>query len=306
MSSCLICEIPLIESNDENKTQIYMYKGLKVFECPTCSKYSIWPNEIKDGIWEKLLNDKRGLVRGLLYHDLIAEREPLSKADLNVRAEPTIITRAEALLKVMKRLYPQMGNNLDLRTDYQKFTSASYSKDKEEMKYIANSALCSEYEFLESQSKDGDKFKISTKGWIHLANPKMQDSRKIFVAMWFDDSLNAIYDKAIVPAIESCNYQPVRIDHKDHTNKICDEIIAEIKASKCLIADFTGHRSGVYYEAGYAHGRGLPVIFTCKDKDMNNLHFDIRQYNCIFWKKAESDAFKKALTNRIKAVLDQK
>ena len=49
-----------------------------------------------------------------------------------------------------------------------------------------------------------------------------------------------------------------------------------------LSSDFTGNRGGVYYEAGFAHGLGLPVIFMCRDGD--ELHFDVRQYNCIFWK----------------------
>ena len=38
----------------------------------------------------------------------------------------------------------------------------------------------------------------------------------------------------------------------------------QIRKSKFLIADFTGQRGGVYYEAGFAYGLGLPVIWTCR------------------------------------------
>ena len=38
-------------------------------------------------------------------------------------------------------------------------------------------------------------------------------------------------------------------DH-EHINRIGDEIISQIRRSKFLIADFTGHRGGVYFEAG--------------------------------------------------------
>ena len=41
-------------------------------------------------------------------------------------------------------------------------------------------------------------------------------------------------------------------------NKIDDEIVAEIRRSKFIIADFShgsdGARGGVYFEAGFAHG----------------------------------------------------
>ena len=40
----------------------------------------------------------------------------------------------------------------------------------------------------------------------------------------------------------------------EHINKIRDEIISQITRSKFLIADFTGHRGGVYFEAGLAMG----------------------------------------------------
>jgi nucleoside 2-deoxyribosyltransferase len=69
----------------------------------------------------------------------------------------------------------------------------------------------------------------------------------------------------------------------EHINKIDDEIISLIRKSKFLVADFTGHRGGVYFEAGFALGLGLPVFWTCRKDDLKNLHFDIRQYNCIDW-----------------------
>jgi nucleoside 2-deoxyribosyltransferase len=60
-------------------------------------------------------------------------------------------------------------------------------------------------------------------------------------------------------------------------------IVAEIRKSKFLVADFTGHRGGVYFEAGLMMGLGRPVIFTCRDADLSSAHFDTRQYNHIGW-----------------------
>lgn len=67
-----------------------------------------------------------------------------------------------------------------------------------------------------------------------------------------------------------------------------------------ILLDIEG---GVYFEAGFAKGLGLEVLWTCKDNDKNNLHFDIRQYNFIFWEDEKLDDFRKKLAYRIESVL---
>jgi hypothetical protein len=144
-------------------------------------------------------------------------------------------------------------------------------------------------------------------GWRELDNLKRArtDSSQAFVAMWFHDSTNDAYLKGIAPALAATGYTPIRIDKKEHNNKIDDEIIAEIRRSRFLIADFTCEpknvRGGVYYEAGFAQGLGIPVIWTCKDTAINDLHLDTRQYAHIVW-KAPSDLYLQ-LKNRIGATI---
>ena len=50
-----------------------------------------------------------------------------------------------------------------------------------------------------------------------------------------------------------------------------------------------GVRGGVYWEAGFAYGLNKPVIHTCKDdeKSRRRIHFDVDQYNTIFWKDGD-------------------
>src|SRR5262249_39657567 len=78
-------------------------------------------------------------------------------------------------------------------------------------------------------------------------------------------------------------------------NKIDDEIIAEIRRSRFLVADFTCEllehegktfalpRGGVYYEAGFAQGLGIPVIWTVRSDCIDHVHFDTRQYSHVVW-----------------------
>ncbi|MGG1824137.1 hypothetical protein [Bacillus mycoides] len=146
---------------------------------------------------------------------------------------------------------------------------------------------------------------LTVKGWNRVAElerESVQDSQDAFVAMWFDEKVNDVYDEAISEAIKEAGYNPIRIDKVNHNNKICDEIIVKIKRSKFIIADFTGNRGGVYFEAGYAMGLGKPVIWTCHTDHLKDLHFDTRQYSHIVWETKED--LRVQLLNRIKATIN--
>jgi len=125
--------------------------------------------------------------------------------------------------------------------------------------------------------------------------------------MWFHADTNEAYLEGIQPALIDSGWKAMRIDKKEHNNKIDDEIIAEIRRSRFLIADFTcepkNARGGVYFEAGFALGLGLPVIWTCKETSLADLHFDTRQYAHIVW-KSPSDLYTQ-LKDRIGATIGE-
>jgi nucleoside 2-deoxyribosyltransferase len=148
----------------------------------------------------------------------------------------------------------------------------------------------------------GGQWKVSGTGLIQADEWKERASaaNQGFVAMWFDHTLEDAW-KAMQQAISDAGYKSLRIDTKEHVNEICDEVISEIKRSRFVVADYTGQRGGVYYEAGFAAGRNLHVISTCRKNDMANLHFDIRQYNCIDWETPNELA--RRLQVRIEAVI---
>jgi hypothetical protein len=153
-------------------------------------------------------------------------------------------------------------------------------------------------------------YSIAAKGWERVDEllSRRPSTPQVFVAMWFHPSTDDAYQQGIAPAIEANGYAPVRIDRKHHVNKIDDEIIAEIRKSSFVVADFTCEagqvRGGVYYEAGFARGLGLEVIWTCKDTSMGDLHFDTRQYSHIVW--TDPAHLKDQLTARIGAVIGQR
>ena len=137
-------------------------------------------------------------------------------------------------------------------------------------------------------------------------------SDKVFVAMWFNERTDGARD-SIKSAIRAAGYEPIRVDEKEFTGRIDDEILHDIRKSGFVVADLThglcgevdkghcGARGSVYYEAGYAHALGKIVIFTCKDVPGQERHFDIRQYNTILWKDEED--LRERLEKRVREVI---
>jgi hypothetical protein len=144
---------------------------------------------------------------------------------------------------------------------------------------------------------------LTTKGLMFVEGLRsaVPDSGQGFVAMSFSDELRDAWLNGFDPAIRAAGYRPMRIDAKDYAGGVMDEIIAEIRRSRFVIADCTQQRNGVYFEAGFAIGLGLTVIPTCQADDMKNRHFDIQHLNTLEW-QTPADLVE-ALAKRIVAVL---
>ena len=152
--------------------------------------------------------------------------------------------------------------------------------------------------------QNGPLYRVTVDGHHEIAQDEVNvSSSQAFVAMWFDREMEADYDQGIEPAIEASGYEPKRIDRDPAVHKVDDAIIAEIRRSRFLIADMTcgsdGPRASVYYEAGFAHGLGIEVIYSCREDSLDRLAFDTRQYNHIVWQDAAQ--LKRALIDRIAA-----
>jgi nucleoside 2-deoxyribosyltransferase len=143
---------------------------------------------------------------------------------------------------------------------------------------------------------------VSSRGWQELERTQQSGagSPDGFIAMWFDPSQDATRE-SIKSAIAAAGYRPIRIDEVEHVNRIDDEILAKIRQSRFLVADFTGQRHGVYFEAGFMLGLGRTVIWTCSKSHFANVHFDTRQYNTIVYEN--TDELRTRLQFRIEAIL---
>ena len=144
---------------------------------------------------------------------------------------------------------------------------------------------------------------VTVRGHNQLNTGQSRDTKQVFVAMWFGTEMRDAYEHGIAPGIRDAGFIPMRIDEKKDANRIDDDIIAEITKSRFVVADMThgteGVRGSVYFEAGFALGRELEVIYCCRRDCMELLPFDTRQYHHIVWKTPEE--LRRKLSERIRA-----
>jgi len=179
--------------------------------------------------------------------------------------------------------------------------SIAWAQNQSEVGYLLLEYLGKHKGFIISEPK----WKISPKGWEYIESIKKINplSNICFIAMKFEDRLMDFSDKWMEPAIICSGYKPVRINKVQHNNLIDDEIIANIRKSKFIVADLTGNSYGVYFEAGFARGLGLETIYLCEKKyfDEQGAHFDINHYPFILWEENEGEKLQSELQLRIEA-----
>ena len=200
-----------------------------------------------------------------------------------------VYERADRLLRYFVNHSPIIGQRLDIGIRSKTQGEAlAWSDSVEEMELMSLCEYLGERGWLVSEG--GSKVRVLVDGYNRIADHATNlESSQAFVAMWFHERTNLAYDLGIRPAIEEAGYVPMRIDRKPDLNKIDDEVIGEIRRSRFLIADFThgedGARGSVYFEAGFALGLNIPVVFCCRNG--TKPHFDTQQYYHIFWDKPE-------------------
>ena len=228
------------------------------------------------------------------------------------RARPLDVdVRAERLLKFIGKQLKSIGDIVTLNSMYtaiyMQAMAWSESTSDSELQYLLNYLRDDQQRWIERFQAG---YRVTVEGYRRLAEVKTNhDSAQAFVAMWFDDEMDVVYSNGIEPAIREAGYQSMRIDRKPDVNKIDDEIIAEIRRSRFLVADFThgegGARGGVYFEAGFAFGLNIPVIYTCREDAIDQIHFDTRQYYHIKWSRSELEELRSDLKNRIMALIGE-
>jgi nucleoside 2-deoxyribosyltransferase len=302
----------MAESNEKciicgNNVSVKMSQSQSVFfgdyECSSCGVYPMLSPQIRPF---NIKEDTKYILAGVL-RETRNTRGEITLTEETIEGLINSASIPNGPLESIDRILQYVFKKSDTAASYIHIAyddyPIAYAKDRNECKYFLEMAV--ELHYLETKQGSGinssTPFRLTLKGWerVDELRKKVVDSKRAFVAMWFDEELGEAWSAGIKPALEETGYIPLRLDLVEHNEKIDDKIIAEIRKSGLLIADFTGHRGGVYFEAGFAMGLGIPVVWTCREDHLKDAHFDTRQYNHIAWK--EPADLKEKLKNRIEA-----
>jgi nucleoside 2-deoxyribosyltransferase len=286
----------------------------QIITCTRCGYFSI--SMSASASWNVIKRNNRQIANASGW---IREHQGISISSDDIEflssvKTPPVAERADRVLQAIAKESTNLSYSFTFSSNIpDKWLGISYSENSSELNYLFQTYLKYELGHLSLDSKMMVDFFllehicITPKGYAYLdsLSSSATASQIGFCAMWFDKSVLPIWANAIEPAIKGAGYDPKRIDSHQHNNRIDDEIIAMLRRSKFVVADFTGQRGGVYFESGFALGLGLQVIWTCKksELDENKIHFDTRQYNFITWEENKLGEFKVALQNRIEATI---
>jgi hypothetical protein len=140
---------------------------------------------------------------------------------------------------------------------------------------------------------------LTLSGWDRYGALKQarSESRTAFMAMKFGDAeLDHVLKTCFRNAVARTGFELRDLQDHKHAGLIDDQIRAELLGARFVIADLTHDSFGAYWEAGFADGRGLPVIYTCKRAKWDDAksHFDTNHMVTVLWdandlKPAEDD-----------------
>lgn len=162
--------------------------------------------------------------------------------------------------------------------------------------------------------QDSAEFKLTVKGWERYESilHKRLPSRRVFMAMQYGDrELDEMYESCFKPAVADAGLTLVRLDDETPAGIIDNRLRAEIRRSVMLLADLTHGNRGAYWEAGFAEGLGLPVLYLCrgdfldaKDPD-EKPHFDTNHCQIVPWSSGDKLRAGGLLTASIRATIPE-
>lgn len=222
------------------------------------------------------------------------DRNDPNSIDLSKELSKFPLTLEEQTSKILHNLETiQTGLSLNI-PDPSKYRNIFYCEDNFQPNSIMKALVANGY--LKPVEENSKEYVITPKGKAISQNTKeSQHLKTAFIAMSFsakphegmpDDDLVQIRN-AFKVGIKNAGYKPIVIDEVKHNNFIPIEIAEQIERSSFLVQDLTYKNDGAIYEAGFAEGKGIPVIRCIRSNEFKDPqtspHFDYKQRNMILW-----------------------
>ncbi len=287
------------------------FQRLSHVVCPACGHFQV-QTDFLDSFKVEVPPDKlyllSALTRRACEDDLEAEGFCLTTEHLRAwrtLSKPSLPDLVDELLVCVHSRMKSTDSWVALKnTDYPLITADS----PREFNFVIERAILGGY--LEPGRFEGGRIdlpwvqpvRLTTGGWNHFIQlPARRKTDQAFVAHWFTKEMASVYQEGFYVALKDAGWTPLDLGF-EHNDDIVVRALAEIRRSSLVVADCTGNRPSVLFEAGFAMGLGIPVLFTCsrKSKQRRGLTFDTSHYNHLIWKDVGD--LRARLTDRVNAL----
>jgi len=267
---CKLCGLNLEVTARTDSRDVY------VLRCRRCGEYRLTEEAFED------IREPSVFLR-CSTRQAAERKRPLTLKAENWREFPknhettTVQENADKLLFHIARCCPRPGQKarFDADLDYPVIDS----KDRGELMFFAQFLAESGFIALE-----GDSWGLTMRGWQYFSAPSSAIVEgNCFVAMSFSPEHDRIYREGIKPGVLEAGYRPICLKDVLTNDDINFRILAEIRKAELVVADFTGQKGGVYFEAGFGLALGRPVFWTCCERQFKDVHFDTNHFQYIFW-----------------------
>jgi hypothetical protein len=305
-ATCPLCQRP----SQRHETEDDFRRDVRTYDCERCGRIRVTDEAEREA---RLLDRARsarvsGLTRERTTRGLPPVLITQTRDAARRSSEPAttlddiLVASALSVQQRLDRTLMNLGTWISLTGDVD--PPLAYAEDGAVMQFLMNQLERHGLIRWDGHMQGGHAT-VQVEGWNRIAELQQgvhtQGSRQGFVAMWFGNPARNPCEVGLVEGIREAGYVPWIAERVEYIDRIDERIISEIRKSTFLVADLSGHRQNVYYEAGFAAGLGIPVVFTCHKDDMGAGHFDTRQYNTIEWSDPEQLAT--SLQHRITAVI---
>lgn len=148
-------------------------------------------------------------------------------------------------------------------------------------------------------------YRLTLGGWTRYSELRRQvaEIRRAFMAMKFGDAvLDRVLATCFKPAVQRAGFELRPLNEGQGAGLIDNQIRAAIRTARFIIADLSHDNNGAYFEAGFAEGLEIPVIYTCERAkfEIHKTHFDTNHMVTIVWDEGRLDDAGSRLTATIR------
>jgi hypothetical protein len=313
----LFCKCPLCQK--EKFSVSTANSSVSSIDCCICGNFNIHNSFKSDQYssdlyilsgWARERTEKKLQPLTILPNDVNPSADGITvEAILSLPTIPqTIDENIIKLLDAIKRKSRFFGDEISISgsNDYTLAFLEHTERDEYNIRHPINKLLeqVDKLGWINLCSADKNRYEITIEGLriIEKAKQSIPQGVDCFIAMKYGDKLlDKAYINGMIPAIKDAGYKPIQMAYQEHNNNIMDEMVACIRKCRFVVADLSFQNQNVYFEAGFAQGLGIPVIYTCHEYHVDQIKFDTQHTNQIRW--AEIEDLRVKLKNRILATI---